>query len=254
MKYISNQTFNGEQVYIETEGLRADFELSSRVVIVNGKDHSINFKFNELSKDDNESNLVLEAECEDLQLATSIPVTDLEELVKQCINLVNNDELPEQNDYIKGLIDTVVDNLFSTFRRDNLVENIEYKNIVGLVKNEDKNLFGTIDGFLYNKNSLEIKGNSDFVKDMSEENNVIIEVSLGNVAFRIKGSVANNTTVNIADVEKISLQEIPDSFLNMKTVDDFFGDTEEYLIYRRGLILDQQDSEALSMDIDDLDF
>lgn len=255
MKYISQQKLNNEVVFLETESLRTDLVLSSRVIVVNGNKAEITFQFNELLKNkEDESNLVLEAECKELELISSVPVNDLEELCKQCINLVENDRLPDENEFIDGLIRSSIDSLFSSFRRDNLVENIEYNNIIGLIKSEDESIFGTIDGFIYAKNSLEIIGNYDFIKDLSDEKNVIIDLSLGNVAYRVTGDTKDNVTINIRNIEKISLNEIPESFKEMKTIDDFFGDKDEYLVYRRGLILDQQDKSMLSINIDDLDF
>lgn len=254
MKYISNQNFNGQTVYIETDSLKEDLELSSKIVVVNGENHSINFNFNELSKDEESSNLVLEASCESLNLAAHTEINDLEKLVIECINLVSMDELPEQNDFIRSLMDKATNKLFEDFRKENLVENIEYNGIVGLVRDNDRNLFGTIDGFLYSKENLELKGNSDLIKDLSDEKNVIIEVCLGNVAYRISGNVKDNENIDIKNIEKIPVEEIPETFLNMKTLDDFFGDKDEYMVYRRGLILDQQDQASLSLDIDDLDF
>lgn len=234
----------GEEIFLDTASLRDNLGVLTHEVKINGQQLKVSITIEDRAKSEEECSMFINVKAKiDNKNIEYSEEADIEKIFEGVFNAIkySTDFVLEKN--LKEVISIAVGNALRDIANKNLMEEVAYNDLIAIYSKDDK-LIGTATGFTLKEGKgieiyrLDIHTDDDYIKlkKYNEDSMFVIELE--------KSYFNSSELYTVKSAVKEDLVDVPDFILN-KREESSFADSDEYNIYRRSIILNQENRNEI---------
>lgn len=244
MNYIlEGYNISGDEIWIDTEALKDNFGIQSYEILVNNIPKIMDVNIYCTGHTDETLKAIMKITNSEYNIDYEEEVS-MEQVYKGIFEAIRDNQSMLANTRLDKMSSIAIGNALAELAVNNVIEKITYNGLYFLFK-EDGTAIGTGTGFKITGKTIELM-DTDFIED--EEEYTLVKYGENIVRAKIIGNA-----IESMEMEKCNEEDIPVEYKDLKTLEDFVTE-EDYLIYRRGLLVKEKTAEDYIEDdfLDDL--
>lgn len=245
---IENIKYYDETVGCETRKINSEINIPSIKIKIDNKEYLVNFELKDMKDSDTECEIRMIAKNDDLNLTAQSDIIDTQLIIKDMYqSIIENKEIESSKLFLE-LKEQTCSLLFKDLAKESLIEGVSYNNTVILkVSNE---AIGTATGFLFKKDTIKLN-DIDLITDIETTQSLKGETFISpNKKVLFSALYLGNNEFELTDIETLN-EKVDEKLIDQKQESDF--DTrEDYMEYRRSLIVKDLTDKLYEFDFDDL--